>query len=114
MRKPGKKDLADVHNIELVLIIPVCFAINEQRILRAPAIMLSDNRAVYDVKCARPQGEGVGKVVIFCGRPLWPTLMSTIHRLKLSFLFSVMKKTAFYIQFPTGIYQQLHAYYSSC
>src|SRR6218665_2227520 len=52
--------------------------INEQRILRAPAITLSDHRAVYDAKCGRPLGglvgqmrtaadreEGVGKGVIF-------------------------------------------------
>ena len=29
--------------------------ISEQRILTAPAITLSDNRAVYDAKCGRPQ-----------------------------------------------------------
>ena len=28
---------------------------NEQRILRAPAITLSDLRAVYDAKCGHPQ-----------------------------------------------------------
>jgi len=28
---------------------------NEQRILRAPAITLSDHRAMYDAKCGRPQ-----------------------------------------------------------
>ena len=32
--------------------------INEQRILTAPAITLSDHRAVYDAKCGRPQREG--------------------------------------------------------
>src|SRR6218665_305504 len=29
--------------------------INEQRILTAPAITLSDHRAVYDAKCGHPQ-----------------------------------------------------------
>jgi len=28
---------------------------NEQHILRAPAITLSDHTAVYDAKCGRPQ-----------------------------------------------------------
>ena len=33
--------------------------VNEQRILTAPAIMLSDHRTVYDAKCGHPQwGEG--------------------------------------------------------
>jgi len=36
--------------------------INEQRILRAPAIAPSDHRAVYDAKCGRPQGKGVGQM----------------------------------------------------
>src|SRR6218665_4069943 len=37
--------------------------INEQRILTAPAIMLSDHRAVYDAKCGRRQrGEGFGQI----------------------------------------------------
>ena len=36
--------------------------INEQRILTAPAITLSDHRAVYDAKCGRPQRGGVGKM----------------------------------------------------
>jgi len=35
--------------------------VNEQRILKAPAITLSDHRAVYDAKCGRPQGEGLIK-----------------------------------------------------
>ena len=34
--------------------------INEQRILSAPAITLSDHRAVYDAKCGRPQRAGWG------------------------------------------------------
>jgi len=34
-----------------------------QRILTAPAITLSDHRAVYDAKCGRPQrGRGVGQM----------------------------------------------------
>ena len=56
--------------------------INEQRILRAPAITLSDHRAVYDAKCGRLQGvlvkqghlgtEGGGKR-FWGGRSLWTT-----------------------------------------
>src|SRR6218665_3175308 len=34
--------------------------INKHCILTAPAITLSDHRAVYDTKCRRPQGGGVG------------------------------------------------------
>ena len=35
--------------------------INEQRILTATAITLSDHRAVYDAKCGRPQ-RGIGQM----------------------------------------------------
>src|SRR6218665_3119635 len=40
------------------------YEINEQHILRAPAITLSDHRAVYDAKCGRTQGgeRGVGQM----------------------------------------------------
>jgi len=53
--------------------------------LRAPAITLPDHREVYNAKCRRlqggwgggkphadksGQGEGLGKQVIFCERPL--------------------------------------------
>jgi len=31
---------------------------NEQRVLRASAVTLSDHRAVYDAKCGRPQRGG--------------------------------------------------------
>src|SRR6218665_734674 len=60
--------------------------INERRILTAPAITLSDHRAVYDAKCGRPQrgrvvtcrhlrtkGRGYEKGSSFCGRTLWTT-----------------------------------------
>ena len=44
--------------------------INEQRSLTAPAITLSDHRAVYDAKCGRPQreGEGVWSNADTCGQ----------------------------------------------
>src|SRR6218665_2369815 len=64
--------------------------INEQRTLRAPAITLSDHRAVYDAKCGRPQREeGVDQMRtpadrgrgrkrdIFCGRPLLTTPLNS-------------------------------------
>ena len=46
--------------------------VNEQRILTAPAIMLSDHRAVYDAKCGRPQsGVGQMRTPADRGRDLW-------------------------------------------
>jgi len=39
--------------------------INEQCILTAPAIMLSDHRAVYDAKCGCPQRGAEG--LVKCG-----------------------------------------------
>src|SRR6218665_1398256 len=47
---------------------------NEQCILRAPAITLSDHRAVYDANAyIRKGGRKVRKGVFFCGCPLWTT-----------------------------------------
>ena len=63
------------------LSVPMMRSIHEQCILRAPAIALSDHRAVYDAKCGRPpRGRGVGQMRTggmkrghFCGCPLWTT-----------------------------------------
>ena len=44
---------------------------NEQRILTAPAITLSDHRAVYDAKCGRPERGEEGSSNADRGRGSW-------------------------------------------
>ena len=57
---------------------------NEQRILRAPAIITqSDHLAVYDAKCGRPQrGEGADQMRTGGGRGvfLWTSFMDDPFR----------------------------------